>query len=136
MPTTTALTGHDCTPRAKHEIRDTDLIALDRELHRRLADQLVPLGSCLVVANRHTKSIYVTHRVGRTHGTFFASIVRVAWALAHPEDHLTEEEFAVHTCQNTGGDAPLCCLDEHLRKGTRDDWNVARAARKRGFLDR
>lgn len=122
-----------------NDIRDTDAICLDRELRRQLEGQLIESGSCHIVENHHTRSLTVRLRCRHTRRgeTPRMSIIRIAWAFANPNDHLTEEEFAVHTCQNTGDDeTPICCNGAHLRKGTRDDVLIANAARKKGFLDR
>ena len=122
------------------DVRDTDTVLFDKDLRVRLEESLVEFGSCLVVSSPHLRSLPVRVKgwryLPRTRRAYM-SIVRVAWRFANPTGHLTPNDFAVHTCQNTGRDGrPICCRGTHLKKGTRDDIEIAAAARAKGFLDR
>lgn len=120
------------------EIRDTDVIALDRELRRALDEIAEPHGSCLLVSSVHTRTLPVRLRVGHRYRKVDKpkmSVSRIAWALANPHDHLGVDDYAVHTCENTGADGlPLCINGAHLRKGERDDLHHAKALRAKGFF--
>jgi hypothetical protein len=120
------------------DVRDTDLVSLSRDLNDRLAACLVEEGRCLVAASPHIRSLPVRLRVGHRYARNpKMSLSRIAWAFANPHDHLTADDYAIHTCQNTGKNgSKLCCRGEHLKKGTREDKEIAEAARAKGFLDR
>src|SRR5262245_14045867 len=122
------------------EVRDTDLVNFTRDLRIRLEESLTEDGACRVVIAARIKTLPVTLRASnhlrRRHPAQMA-ITRIAWAFANPHDHMTASEVAVHTCQNTGTNGTrLCCRGDHLKKGTREDKEIAEAARRRGFLQR
>lgn len=121
-----------------NEIRDTDLISLNRKLRDQLSDSLIESGGCLIVKSPHLRTLPVRLRTGHRYSATKhpkMQITRIAWAIANPRDHLTVDEYAVHICENTGSDGrPLCANGAHLRKGTKTDMQHAQALRAKGFF--
>lgn len=112
---------------------DTDDVILGRDLRQRLNDLLVDSGSCRVVDDPDVHSIEVELR--RHRGAAYLAIPRAAWALAHPEDHLTPDEVAIHSCENTGANGTkMCANPAHLVKGSKKDRARARDLRAKGFF--
>jgi hypothetical protein len=101
-------------------IFDTDRIKLTRKLRARLEEDTIedPAGSdCRFYPGKR-----IQVEVYQEPKSVGISPSRVAWALAHPEDHLQEDEEAVHTCPNNGGHDntdPFCVNPNHLRKDKR-----------------
>jgi len=61
------------------------------------------------------------------------SPARVAWALAHPKEHLTVHERLVHTCNfgtNKYKDQRVCCNIDHLKRGGLEEVIVMKATRR------
>jgi len=110
---------------------DTDLYKITRELRETFLDALVPHGDdCLLYPS---EAIYVPCR-GYKH-PIGVSPARLAWRLAHPEDHLGVRDLAVHVCafgtnhRDGRGDPRVCCNAAHLRKGTIDDVSAMKRVR-------
>lgn len=113
---------------------DTDHLRDTRQLQRQLEERCVPTpDGCLLYPET---SIMVRTRDG-FHAT---SPARVAWALAHPEDHLGPRDLAVHRCifgtnhKDGHGDPRVCCNPAHIKKGDHTDVVVMKKARARRLV--
>lgn len=96
---------------------DTDNLKLTRALAQELADHLRPEGACKIYEpDPGVRHIQVEVR-GRQ-GTTPISVARVAWALAHPEDHVLATEMVIAICGHGGDNTGrgVCCAPEHLLK--------------------
>lgn len=122
------------------EIRDTDTVIIDSELRRKLADYVTvdEVTGCHIVSIAEMRSLQVRPKFWRyARSKAWMAVTRVAWALANPRDHMTANEFAVHTCNNTGMNGrTLCANGAHLRKGCREDIQHAKALRAKGFFQK
>lgn len=113
---------------------DTDIIRKTPDLRSRFYDQLTRTDDgCLLYP--HTT---ITVSVRGFRYAKATSPARVAWALAHPLDHLGPRDLAVHICKfgtnHANGDMRVCCEPSHLKKGHLDDVVHMKQTRKRQLV--
>lgn len=115
-------------PRFNH---DTDHLRDLKLLREELSRATPNAEGCLIYP-----SDLITVRLQGHRQRMGISPARVAWALAHPDDHLGVNDFAVHICMFRW--SPLsncvCVHPEHLRKGTRADIQLMVDARARRLI--
>lgn len=113
---------------------DTNLIRDCKQLQRQIQDRCEPTEAGCLLYPDFTISV----RVQGYRDLVGISVARVAWALAHPEDHLGVHDFAVHIClfgtQATIDEPRACCNVEHIRKGTFADVHAMVRARRRNLV--
>lgn len=116
----------------RHLNFDTNNLRDRKELAASLAELCVvhPNG-CLMFP-----STSMSARLSGYHDRRAISPARVAWALAHPEDHLGVNDYAIHLCYMHWDlvNRTVCCHPEHLKKGNHADMHIMIATRARHLV--
>lgn len=96
---------------------DTDRLILNKRVADWISEHTEEHGDCRIFRPEPGWShIRVAGRDGETHGV---SVRRVAFALAHPETHVSADEDVCVTCGHVGNErtGEGCCLNpDHLIK--------------------
>lgn len=85
---------------------DTDQLLLTRAVRDRVFDQCDERGACILYRTDGRQIVVPT----RARGKALVSIRRVAYALTHPQDHVSVQEEVTVTCEHQG--------DPHTGDGT------------------
>lgn len=102
----------NCTDR-----RDTDKARQDSGCRRRFSDHCEEHGDHVLFLQTNTKARHFKVKLYGEEGNHVMSVRRIAYALTHPNEHVSEDEDVIVTCEHKGESSTGhgCCV-KHLVK--------------------